>query len=281
MNQPAPLSPETVDLLLSAELDGDLDGAARDLGLSASEASAQLAAIPGVDQRRVALRRARDLIATRPTVEQAIEDQLVAGALARDALTAVRDRRSRRERQWRVLVATGSVAAAIAVIVGIASMNTGSENKSMASSPTRERASTPKAAGDNAGVATSTPTNFGDVTKPEALLAPAQKLLERAPAPVADGAPLSTAKTVTPGTEQNSSGQDSAGSTSFNSLKRAVPACGTTGAHYSISTPPALVATGTVSGQGVLILIYEGSGTPYADLIRVSDCMLVRTQRLG
>jgi hypothetical protein len=126
MNQPAPLSPETVDLLLSAELDGDLDGAARDIGLSASEASAQLTATPGVDERRVALRRARDLIATRPSVEPAIEDRLVAGALARDDLTAVRDRRSRRERQWRVLVATGSVAAAIAVIVGIASMNTGS-----------------------------------------------------------------------------------------------------------------------------------------------------------
>jgi hypothetical protein len=279
MNQPAPLSPETVDLLLSAELDGDLDGAARDLGLSAAEAIAQLAATPGVDERRVALRHARDLIATRPTVERAIEDRLVAGALARDELTAVRDRRSRRERQWRVLVATGSVAAAIAVIVGIASMNTGSDNKSMASSPTRERASTPQVAGDNAGVATNAPTELGDVTRPEALLAPAQKLLERTPA-VADGAPQSTAKSLSPAPEETSSGQDSV-SRSFSALKAAVPACGVAGTHYSISTAPALVATGTVSGQRVLILIYEGSGTPYADLIRVSDCMIVRTQSLG
>jgi hypothetical protein len=68
---------------------------------------------------------------------------------------------------------------------------------------------------------------------------------------------------------------------SFSALKAAAPACGAAGTHYSISTAPALVATGTVSGQRVLILIYEGSGTPYADLIRVSDCMIVRTQSLG
>ncbi len=33
MNEPTPLSPETVDALLSADLDGDLEAAARDLGL--------------------------------------------------------------------------------------------------------------------------------------------------------------------------------------------------------------------------------------------------------
>ena len=101
-----------------------------------------------------------------------------------------------------MLVATGSVAAAIAVIVGIASMNTGSDNKSMASSPTKENASTPQAAGDNAGVATSAPPNLGDVTKPEALRAPAERLLANAPVPVADGAPEATGKAVAPGTSQ-------------------------------------------------------------------------------
>jgi hypothetical protein len=270
MNQPEPLSPETVDALLSAELDGDLEGAARDVGLSASEAIAQLGVTPGADARRVALRRARDLIATRPAVEQALEDRLVAGAMVRDDLAAVRERRSRNERRWRVLVATGSVAAAIAVIVGISSMNTGSENKSMASSPTRESASTPKAA----GVATSTRPDLGDVTNADALLAPAQQLLRRTAAPAANNPTEKSVATTADGA------RDQAAS-SFSALKGAVPACGTAGVHYSFSIPPALIATGTVSGRRVLILIYEGSGTPYADLIRVSDCTLVRRQLLG
>ncbi|MDQ1510774.1 MAG: hypothetical protein QOG50_2618, partial [Actinomycetota bacterium] len=58
MNQREPLSPDAVDALLSADLDGDLEGAALDLGFSASEAIAALGATPGVDARRVALSRA-------------------------------------------------------------------------------------------------------------------------------------------------------------------------------------------------------------------------------
>ena len=131
MNQREPLSPDAVDALLSADLDGDLEGAARDLGFSASEAIAALGATPGSDARRVALSRARDLIAARPRVELPVEDRLVARAMARDELATVRERRGRHERRWRVLVAAGSVAAAIAVIVGIASMPTG-RSQSMA-----------------------------------------------------------------------------------------------------------------------------------------------------
>jgi hypothetical protein len=283
MNRPEPLSPETVDTLLSAELDGDLEAAARDLGLSASEAIAQLVVTPGVDERRAALRRARDLIAMRPAVEPAVEDQLVAGAMARDDLTAVRERRSRHQRQWRVLVATGSVAAAIAVIVGISSMNTGDGSKSMAASaPTTESANAPTPARDAAGATTSTRPDLGDVPNAQALRAPAQRLLSRTSAPAADGAPQPTGKAVEPGTpEQNDAATDPAAPKSYSAFKGAVPACGAAGAHYSFSTPPALVATGTVSGQRVLILIYEGAGTPYADVIRVADCTLVRHLLLG
>ena len=54
------------------------------------------------------------------------------------------------------------------------------------------------------------------------------------------------------------------------------------GPHYDIfSGPPALVATGTVAGAPVVILIHDGTGRPYADVIRVSDCTLVRSQPLG
>lgn len=43
MNEhPAPLEPEPLDELLSAELDGEFAAAARDLGLSVDEATARL-----------------------------------------------------------------------------------------------------------------------------------------------------------------------------------------------------------------------------------------------
>jgi hypothetical protein len=280
MSQPEPLSPEAVDALLSAELDGDLEGAARDLGLSGSEAIAQLGVTLGVDVRRVALRRARDLIATRPAVERALEDQLVAGAMARDDLAAVRERRSRNARRWRVLVTTGSVAAAIAVIVGIASLNTGNGSSSKASSPLTEGASTraPKpAAGEHDSVTRNRP-DLGAVPNADALLAPAEKLLRNS-APVVASPTQSTTKALAPA--QPDSATDSTGSESFEAFKGAVPACSAAGVHYSYSIPPALIATGTVSGQRVLILIYEGAGTPYADVIRVSDCKLVRQLLLG
>ena len=91
-----PLSPDAVDALLSAQLDGELDGAARELGLSESEALAELASTPGIDARRVALTRARDLIAARSPLEPAVEARLVAAAMARDDLALVRAPRAPR-----------------------------------------------------------------------------------------------------------------------------------------------------------------------------------------
>ena len=280
MNQPEPLSPETVDLLLSAELDGDLDGAAHEVGLSASEAIAQLSATPGVDARRVALRRARELISARPPLDRSDEDRLVARALTRDNLTTIRERRRRRERQWRVLVATGSVAAAIAVIVGISSMHAGDSSKSSiaarVSKPERATAS------QDAGVSTPSgavpaPPYFGDVTHAGALRIPARQLLLRSAAAHARNQD-SNAKSLAPGTGQPTATPAPLSQSSFSAN---VPACGSSGAHYSVATRPALIATGTVSGQPVVILIYDGSGKPYADVIRVSDCTLVREQPLG
>ena len=281
MNSPAPLSPETVDALLSAELDGDLEGAARDLGLSASEATAQLGVTPGVEARRAALLRARDLIATRPPLEESIERRLVAGAMATDDLTAVRERHGRHERQWRVLVATGSVAAAIAVIVGISSMNSGTESKSTAvRDATQEHANTSTTPGGVASAPVRNRPDLGDVTGANALSDQAQQLLQRSAADTGGTPTEATSKAVGTATPPQNAGPLDA-PLNASSFKAAVPACSTPGARYSFSTAPALIATGTVSGQRVLILIYEGTETPYADVIRVSDCTIIRTQSLG
>jgi len=279
MNQPEPLSPETVDLLLSAELDGDLEGAALEIGLSTSEANAQLRATPGVDARRVALRRARDLLATPAPAERSVEDLLVTRTMAGYTVPTIHERRSRHDRRWRVLVATGSVAAAIAVIVGISSTHAGDSSKSSVAAPL----SSPERATASEGAGVSTPPRavparpyFGDVTNAGALRNSARHLLLRSAAADASNQDSNT-KSIAPGT-----GQPTAlAPLNESSFSVDVPACGSSGARYRVATRPALIATGTVSGQPVVILIYDGSGTPYADVIRVSDCTLVREQPLG
>jgi hypothetical protein len=276
MNDPTPLTPETLDALLSAELDGDLEAAARDLGLSASEARARLTATAGVDARRAALTRARDLLASRPPVEASVEDRLVAAALARDDLATVRARRARRQRQWRALVATGSVAAAIAVVVGIASLQSPSSSNSKASSAsatTQVRHPEADKAVDRAEAPNvpSTPVDLGAVTDANQLRPKARQLLRNSTTKGASQLPTSTP--APHGTDEYNGATADATNKSF---ADAAPAC--TAARlrdYTVPDRPALIASGTVGGAAVVILIYDGAGSPYANVIRVGDCSLL------
>jgi hypothetical protein len=280
MNEHTPLTPEAVDALLSADLDGEIEAAARDLGFGASEARARLAATPGVEARRGALTRARDLIASRPLLEASMADKLVAAA-APDDMAIARARRSRNERRWRVLVAAGSVAAAVAVIVGISSMDNSTSSK--ASRALTALPSTTRRAGGEGAATANTPAvgsrpDFGDVSNPAALRAPARRVLSLQTND-SNITPTKGAKSgpVVPDTSTGSTAQDAE---SF--AASGGPACTTTRLRsYDITTRPALIARGTVAGAPVAILIYEGSGNPYAYVIRVSDCSLVRKQSLG
>ena len=110
-----PLSPELVDELLSAELDGAFDAAAREHGYAPSIARELLDGTPGVAERRDALAAARDAIAVTP-LAAADRDALVAGALRAapvDDLAAARA--SRRPRLAKYI----AVAAALLVVVGL------------------------------------------------------------------------------------------------------------------------------------------------------------------
>lgn len=284
MNEPTPLTPETVDALLSAELDGDFEAAARDLGLDAPAARGQLDATPGVDDRRAALARARDLIASRPRVETSVADRQVTTALAADDLTAGRDRRRHRERQWRILVATGSVAAAIAVIVGIASMSTTSSSNPKASSAATT-AGQKSADAEIGGVRTNSPTSstvaFGDISDASSLRIQAKQVLKAA------ATNQDTTKSVVPA--QTAAGPEvpaASGAVSYGADALAAqsgsPACTPARLRsYNLPAQPALIASGTVNGARVVILIYDGNPTAYAYVIRVSDCALVRKQPLA
>jgi hypothetical protein len=128
MTAPAPLSSEQVDDLLSAELDGEFDAAAADLGLDPAEARARLAASAGVDARREALAAAQEAVATPVEIDELLEARLRTKAVR--AFTAERDATSRqvqRARRTRVLGAVAGVAAAAAGVVALGSM-TGNDN---------------------------------------------------------------------------------------------------------------------------------------------------------
>jgi hypothetical protein len=145
-----PLSPELVDELLSAELDGAFDAAAREHGYAPAIARELLDRTPGVAERRDALAAARDAIAVTP-LAAADRDALVAGALraARvDDLAAARA--ARRPRLARYI----AVAAALLVVVGlgvaVANVSSG-EGDHDSSSASGARATTSASKGAESG----------------------------------------------------------------------------------------------------------------------------------
>jgi hypothetical protein len=190
----------------------------------------------------------------------------------------VRERRGRRQRQWQVLVAAGSVAAAIAVILGVRAMPSNDASKASTAGPTSSALG--ESAADS-GVPTAPAgarPDLGDVTNPAALRVPAQRLFSRSTTTTA-GQTDSAAKVASP---LPGDGAAATNGKNYSSFRRALPGCaGAAARYYDASAPPARIATGTVSGAPVVILLYRGPGHPYADVIRVSDCALLRRQPLG
>ena len=68
-----PLTPDAVDELLSAEIDGEFDAAALDLGYEPADARELLEGVPGVSERRAALTRAAGATQVPPLPEGARE----------------------------------------------------------------------------------------------------------------------------------------------------------------------------------------------------------------
>ena len=280
---PGPLTPDVVDELLSAELDGDLDAAARALGLSTSEALAQLAATPGIDARRRAITRARDLIAARAPLELPIEDQLVRRAMTGDDLSLARARRDRRDRQWRVLVAAGSVAAAVAVVVGVgvglSTTQDDASSKAALSSPANTRGDAGAAEGSQGPKRQR--VDFGDVTRDAALRTPALRQLSQLPKPGGSDATRSPkSATDAPGVPLDSTGapataQDQEFGLAGSGCAAAVRQ------RDGIAAQPAIVGTGEVEGAPVEILIFNLPTGPVAYVVSTADCSLVRKQTLG
>jgi hypothetical protein len=120
---PEPLDTDAVDLLLSAELDGDLDGAARDLGIDPADARARLAATPGTDARRDALVAAQAASRALPALVPASRAALLASvheerAPGTDDLAP--RRAARATPPWtRRFALAGAAAAAVLLVVAV------------------------------------------------------------------------------------------------------------------------------------------------------------------
>jgi hypothetical protein len=255
MNPPKrPLSDRDLDELLSADLDGELDRAAAAFGLSADEAR-EAVADPRAQARRAALAGAARLVAAPVELPPGTADRLVTEALAasreENELDAARRRRERRaDTARRVLVAAGSVAAVIAVIVGLAHLSTtpsGSDSKASSAVPPTE--STTNAGAYDRSVA------FGDVSTQQRLRdrvrAELQQQLRVATAPERTAEPSAPPPTaLAPSFGEKSADSASAGRPRPNAACAAV-------VQRAAGSAPVLSGTGSSAGRPVSVFVFR------------------------
>jgi hypothetical protein len=264
MNDTPLFTAEQVDELLSAELDGEFDAAARDLGLDPDDARDRLATqVPGLVARRAALGAARDLLAELPVVDELVVARVRAKAVRAAATEHEVGQATRTHRARRLTAIAGGLAAAIAVIAGLAftmQHDNGSASKSSAPAPRENaRASTPKSPGvTTPGGAEA--VNLGAVADVPALIARASsQAAERfasTPAPAAGSANSDAAF-----------------------APKAVSTCESGAGQVSGVATPTLRGVATLSGAPVRVYVFRKGADNIVVVLR-ADCRLVATQTL-
>jgi hypothetical protein len=274
MNDPTPLTAEQIDELLSAELDGEFDAAAHDLGYTPAAARAELHATDGVEARRRALAEARDTLAVQPEFDELLESRLQAKAL--NAWAEQRDeqqslRRASRRRHTYAL--TGALAAAITAVVVIAAVARDPSNNDDASTA-RAETSAPAADGPRTPQA-SLNVDFGEVPDVATLVKRASET-PTDPVPAAGGGVTSESDNTS---FRVTDGGELAPATDVNTLKRAGRSCADAAQQASRLPSPSLRGSATVSGEPIYVFVYR---TDAQELVIVLDeaCNLV-SQRTG
>lgn len=261
-----PLTDDQVDELLSAEIDGEFDAAARDLGLEPSDARERLALhVPGLAARRRALGRARDALAELPPVDELV----VARVRAKAARTAVAEqetaRTTRAHRLRRLTTIAGGLAAAIAVVAGLAlamQHDGGSSSKTGAALSPQARPSEP--APKSAAGATPAPqaADLGAVADVSALVA-------RASSQASD---LARSATENPQKFFSSKAAVSASTPAAAPQACDLPAAGVSGTRI-----PILRGVATLSGTPVQVYVFRKGADEIFVVLR-ADCRLVTVQ---
>jgi hypothetical protein len=284
MNPPdRPLSPDTLDELISADIDGELDRAATDLGIDPQAARTAIDNAPGAAARRAVLLRARDVLSTRPPLDAERETTLVANALAATDTSADRApavvplRRRQSARAWRAIAAAGAAAAVIAGIVVVAGTQSEQSSKS----------STGAGAVANAGQSTTKPEyarargviSFGDVSDRGALSAKIRNRLgpaENAPATVPVPAQLPASTTFTGAKGGEDVRASAAADAATRSSRAALQDCITSlrrSAH--LTSAPVLSGSGTAAARPVFVVVFPGADGRVAYVLSASDCSVV------
>ena len=284
--------------MLSADIDGELERAAVDHGLTLDDARAAIAT-PGAVARRAALVRARDLVAPAVPLDPTAVDRLVAGAIdrARDEneLAAARRRRNRIDAARRVAIAAASI---VVIFGGLAVLaRGGTSSKSSAS-----KSALPSTEGSIASTAPEAASSaLGDVSTPDALRAKVLQRLrgryaENEPAPTSSagpqdegGARKSVADIAAPVSPRQlellsligpkglvvpeSAASDHAAATGRPSRAYCVDRLLQSG---GVPPAPAFSGTGTSGGQAVYVAVFRSGGGYDVYVLRATDCSVLR-----
>jgi len=263
---PLPLTDEHVDELLSAELDGEFDAAAADLGLDAARARAQLEEIPAIDDRRAAMRAAREALSAPADLDDVTAARMRAEALRAFATPDDELASVRRRRRSRPYVAVGAIAAAIVLVFGVAvALNNSSTNnaKSVAAVASPYTTVAPRAVGSSAGTSLHMAFAYGNYKDAQSLtdaLASDAYSKNKSMSVAANALPYSNAFDASP--------SPSTVSTHCDTIANQLTA--TTGA-------PDVRGTATINGTPVVVYEYRRP-TERIVLVLTTDCKFVSRQ---
>ncbi len=267
---PRPLDPEHVDELLSADLDGELAGAAADLGYAADDVRAQIAADPALQARRAALEQARRELGTYAPLDE------VTSARMRNAAHA----ELRRPGRARLYAIAGGLAAAIVIVVVVAAIAVGSSHSSSTKSAASE--AVPNATGTSSTPALPAPAttgvDYGTAANIDALVA----RIDRTATKGAVEAPVAVSNGPATSLQHRDYADGTGGSGAAASTGTSLMACELAG--QGAAGPNAQLrerGTATVGGQPVSVWVYTRGGAPDLVVVIDSHCKPVATRPLG
>jgi hypothetical protein len=265
---PAPLGAADLDALLSAELDGDLAGAAADLGLAPDVAAARLAATPGAQQRRAALAGARELLgAPVAGLDEHVRSDLVDAAVraARpDDLAAARARReARHPPRARWLAASAAAVVALGLVVGVA-LTAGDDDRS-------DVAASGGTGPDDDGAAL---PDVGEVRDQHQL----RDRLEGLSASPTAGSDSSAEADEPAQPDALLDGSASQYRASAQEAAERDPCIGEIADAYQRTDPPVLAATATFDGDPARVVVFQAEGAQLVVVYAPDDCTTLASQ---
>lgn len=288
-----PLSADARDELLSADIDGELDRAAAELGFTPEAARAALDASPDASARRDALMRARDLLSDPPTLDSGAEDRLVTIALARAADERLAISRSnpprdvtalpahRFQNAWRILVGVGTAAAVIAGVVALSASNPAGLKSS--SSASKSAPTTPALGADVENGALRHSVAFGDVTAANALRAKVRAELRQpvsAPTPTTErlGSSATIAAPVLAAPKSNYGQSDSAGrqaTSAYDLTTRSLVCINALERSKPVPGLQVLSGSGNAASKPVYVVVYRQAKSYVVYVLSADDCSVV------